>query len=119
MPTDNTCFPTQCTFVCMWLLPQPPGADVHTMHCTLLYGLIVKLLSLVETCCTLIAYLNCVHLILEKVFSLYRMPNLRILLINTKVPRSTKVLVEGVRKKYDKVCLEVHCVLECGYTELL
>lgn len=43
---------------------------------------------------------------------LQRMPNLRILLINTKVPRSTKVLVEGVRKKYDKYPEVVKPVLD-------
>ena len=30
-------------------------------------------------------------------------PSLRILLIDTKVPRSTKRLVAGVRERYDKV----------------
>lgn len=33
---------------------------------------------------------------------LKRMPHLRILIVNTKVRRSTKVLVESVRKKHDK-----------------
>ena len=31
------------------------------------------------------------------------MPKLRILLVNTKVPRSTKKMVEGVRRRHDKV----------------
>jgi mevalonate kinase len=31
------------------------------------------------------------------------MPNLRVLVINTKIPRSTKDLVAGVRKKYEQV----------------
>ena len=33
---------------------------------------------------------------------LLRMPRLRILLVNTKVPRSTKKMVEGVRRRHDK-----------------
>lgn len=32
-----------------------------------------------------------------------RMPEFQILLINTRVPRSTKQLVEGVRQKHDRV----------------
>ena len=37
-----------------------------------------------------------------KLSFLENIPELRILLINTKVPRSTKVLVAGVREKYNK-----------------
>ena len=33
----------------------------------------------------------------------FRMPSLRILLINTRIPRNTKDLVAGVRDKYTKV----------------
>jgi len=36
-----------------------------------------------------------------------RMPQFRILLINTRVPRSTKQLVEGVRQRHDMVSLAV------------
>lgn len=34
---------------------------------------------------------------------LTRMPSVRILLVNTKVPRSTKKMVAGVREKYNMV----------------
>ena len=34
------------------------------------------------------------------------MPSLRILITNTKLPRSTKVLVAGVREKFNKVCIK-------------
>ncbi|XP_022104077.1 mevalonate kinase-like [Acanthaster planci] len=43
---------------------------------------------------------------------LSKVPNLRILLINTKIPRSTKVLVAGVRKKYEKFPEVIGPVLE-------
>lgn len=41
-----------------------------------------------------------------------RMPNLRILLVNTKVPRSTKKMVAGVRERYDKFPGVISPILE-------
>lgn len=46
---------------------------------------------------------TCIHTHAYTHFT-HRMPQLRILLINTKVPRSTKKMVSGVRERYDKVC---------------
>ena len=46
-----------------------------------------------------------------------RMPNLRILLVNTKVPRSTKKMVAGVRERYDKVSIAL-VVLVTGFARL-
>ena len=45
-----------------------------------------------------------------------RVPLLRILLTNTKVPRSTKLLVAGVKDKLNKV-LNRRCLLTLGATE--
>ena len=45
------------------------------------------------------------------------MPNLRILLVNTKVPRSTKKMVAGVRERYDKVSIAL-VVLVTGFARL-
>ena len=47
----------------------------------------------------------------------YRLATLDILLINTKVPRSSKKLIAGVREKHDMVCVYIYaytCV--CVYS---
>ena len=55
----------------------------------------------------------------------YRLATLDILLINTKVPRSSKKLIAGVREKHDTVCVYTYmhilvyvciaCVCTCVY----
>ncbi|XP_072443995.1 mevalonate kinase isoform X3 [Chiloscyllium punctatum] len=47
-----------------------------------------------------------------KIVPLYRVPTLRILLTNTKVPRSTKVLVAGVKDKLNKLPSIIKPVLD-------
>ena len=42
------------------------------------------------------------------VHCLYRMPQVRILLVNTKVPRSTKKMVAGVRELHTKAGYIIH-----------
>lgn len=48
----------------------------------------------------------------QQIRHLQHMPKLRILLVNTKIPRSTKALVESVRKKRDKYPDIVNPVLD-------
>ncbi|XP_013385785.1 mevalonate kinase-like, partial [Lingula anatina] len=43
---------------------------------------------------------------------LSQVPSIRILLVNTKVPRSTKTLVESVKKKYDKSTVVMSAVMD-------
>lgn len=50
-----------------------------------------------------IPLLSFMELFLRDLCRTYRVPLLRILLTNTKVPRSTKVLVAGVKDKINKV----------------
>lgn len=47
-----------------------------------------------------------------KITKLEKMPSLRILLINTRIPRNTKDLVAGVRNKYDRYPYVIQPVLE-------
>ena len=43
-----------------------------------------------------------------------RLATLNILLINTKVPRSSKKLIAGVKEKHDKVCLLLSVAVTVG-----